>query len=147
MSSRVSVVDMFELEQKIMEEIGFHNDYTIFNGRSVCKAMRTKAVKMLPRVILQHYRAGEKIAFPDTSLISILQDIAVVGDVRDDELKKTWHAVSYVIVEHLYQAKTSVQTRQRAYNLLETYLKTCFLPKINFKLIVEVKPDKTVVSL
>ena len=118
-----------ELESKIMEEIGLHTHYTWFNGSGLCRYIRTEAADKLFSVIQKHHNSGEEISPPINNLINTVKYIAENGDSDDFILTKTWQAASYVIAEHIHQAKTSEGERAEAYRNLNRYLRDNFLPK------------------
>ena len=118
-----------ELETKIMEEIGLHSHYTWYNGSGSCRYIRTEAANKLFSTIQKHHDDGEEIASPKNNLINTVKYIAEIGDSDDFILTKTYQAASYVIAEHIHQAKTSDEERAEAYRNLNRYLKDNFLPK------------------
>ena len=118
-----------ELESKIMEEIGLHTHYTWYNGSNSCRYIRIEAANKLISAIQKHHDNGEEIAVPNRRLINLLKHIAENGDSDDFILTKTWQAASYVIAEHIHQAKTSEEERVKAYGDLNRYLRSNFLPK------------------
>ena len=118
-----------ELESEIMEEIGLGNHYTWFNGSPSSRGIRIEAADKLYTTIQKHHDDGEEIASPKSSLINTVKHIAESGDIGDYVLTKTWQSASYVIAEHIHQAKTSDEERDKAYRDLNRYLRDNFLPK------------------
>ena len=120
---------ILELESKIMEEIGLGNHYQWFNGSPSCRSIRIEAANRLSNIIQKHHNNGEEIAPPKTNLFITLMDIAEEGDSDVYVLTKTWQAASYIIAEHIHQAKTSDEERNKSYRNLNKYLKENFLSK------------------
>ena len=118
-----------ELETQIMEEIGLGNHYNWYNGSGSCRYIRNEATNKLFSVIQKHHDNGEEIALPKNNLINTVKHIAEIGDSDNYTLTKTYQVVSYVIAEHIHQAKTSDEERDEAYRNLNRYLKSNFLPK------------------
>lgn len=118
-----------ELESKIMEEIGLHAHYTWYNGSGSCRYIRIEAAEKLSDIIQKHHNDGEDIAPPNNRLINTVKHIAENGDSDNYILTKTWQAISYVIAEHIHQAKTSDEERVKAFRDLNRHLRINFLPK------------------
>lgn len=118
-----------ELESKIMGEIGLYSHYTWYNSSGSCRYIRTEAANKLFSTIQKHHDDGEEIAPPKNNLINTVKYIAEIGDSDDFILTKTYQAASYVIAEHIHQAKTSEEERAEAYRNLNRYLVSNFLPE------------------
>ena len=116
-----------ELETQIMGEIGFGNHYTWYNGSRSCGSVRIAAARKLHTTIQIHHDRGEEISLPNGNLIDTLKQIAIPGD--DSDLTRTWEAASYVIAEHIYQAKVSEEDRNKAFKNLDKYLRKNYLPE------------------
>ena len=111
-----------ELETKIMGEIGLGNHYNWYNGSGSCRYIRIVAANRLHSTIQKYHDRGEEIAPPHNLLISMVKDIAENVDSDAYTLTKTWQAASYVIAEHIHQAKASEEERTAAYKNLYDYL-------------------------
>ena len=112
-----------------MEEIGLGNHYTWFNGSPSSRNIRIEAADKLFSAIQKHHDNGDEIASPKNNLINTVKDIAEIGDSDNYTLTRTWQAASYVIAEHIHQVKTSDEERDRAYQDLNRYLRSNFLPE------------------
>lgn len=86
-----------ELESQIMAEIGLAQHFNWFNGSGSCAGIRRKAVELLPKVIRKHIKAKEKIRVPTSRMMSLLRNVADMGDESMYSLTKTWQACSEVI--------------------------------------------------
>ena len=118
-----------ELELEIMCEIGLGNHFDTYNGSGSCRYIRGEAANRIANVIQRHHDAGEQIAQPDEDLIATLKRVAEIGDERDTSLTKTWQTASYVIAEHIHQARTTKGERAKEYSRLKQYLEENFLPR------------------
>src|SRR3989344_6606488 len=118
-----------ELEEEIMREIGLGQHYSFYNGSGSCEPIRRTAVSRLKDIINKKRSEGKKIAPPNLGLIKILEDINKFGEESQYSLTNTWHAISYVIAEHIHQAKSKAQEREEAYDRMSKYLKNRYLPK------------------
>jgi len=117
-----------ELESKIMAEIGLGNHYSWFNGSGSCGYIREEAAAKLAEIIEKHHKAGDRIAPPDKVLVKLVKDVAERGDENDSTLTKTWVVASYIIAEHIHQAKSTDRDRQEAYDRVQAYIKKNYLP-------------------
>ena len=115
------------LEETIMSEIGLGANYQWFNGSGSCRYLRQKAAEKLADAIQKHLDAGEEIAPPDTELVALVKRVAQVGDQSEYELTKTWQAASYVIAEHIHQARGSEENRREAYERLKQYIEQNYI--------------------
>ena len=118
-----------ELETQIMEEIGLGNHYNWYNGSGSCRFIRIDAADKLFSTIQKHHDNGEEIAPPKNNLINTVKHIAEIGDSDNYTLTKTYQAASYVIAEHIHQAKTSEEEKIKAFENLNEYLKDNYLQK------------------
>ena len=118
-----------ELESTIMNEIGLGAHYNWYNGSGSCQYIRQEASNRVGSAIQKHYDAGEPIAQPDEDLVAILKRVATIGDDSEYSLTKTWQVASYVIAEHIHQAKATEQDRTKAYRDMKEYIKRNFLPE------------------
>jgi hypothetical protein len=65
--------------------------------------------------VITFLREHSIIASPDKGLVELVQLVAREGDHDEYTLTKTWQAASYVIAEHIHQARTSPKKRELAY--------------------------------
>jgi hypothetical protein len=117
-----------ELESKIMAEIGLGNHYNWYNGSGSCGGIRRDAAEKLAEVIEKHHKAGDRIAPPDKVLVKLVKEVAGAGDEDESTLTKTWVVASYIIAEHIHQAKSTDRDRQEAYDRVQAYIKKNYLP-------------------
>ncbi len=116
-----------ELETEVMRDIGLGNHYNWFNGSGSCRGIRQEAAKKLPEAIKKRYEKGESIAEPDGQLCATLTQIAQSSDTGEYSLTKTWEAASYIIAEHIHQAKATPEKRKEAYASMLKYLQEHYL--------------------
>ena len=118
------------LEATIMEEIGLGNHYSYYNGSGSCQFIRKKAADKLQIIIKEYRLRGEIIGEADARLCAILKQIASNGDQSEFSLTNTWKAASYIVAEHIHQAKATPQKREVAYKNLALYLQQSYLPHV-----------------
>jgi len=119
------------LEETIMREIGLGANYNWFNGSGSCRYIRQTAADKLASVIQKHQEAGEEIAAPDNHLVAVLKRVAQIGDESDYSLTRTWQAASYVIAEHIRQAKSTDQDKLAGYENLKSYIEQNYFGRSN----------------
>jgi glutamate synthase domain-containing protein 2 len=122
-----------ELESTIMAEIGLGNHYTYYNGSETCAYTRKVAAEKLSKAIENHHKKDKNsIAKPDENLVGLVKEVAECGDEHSYDLTKTWVVASYVIAEHIHQAKSTDKERRENYDRVEQFIRKKYLPSTNF---------------